>query len=436
MLLALRVKNFRSIRDPQELNLRRTRPALPEKLGVGYEAWDRLVTPVVSIYGANASGKTSFIEALRFLLRCIRKSQGWEPGEAIDRTPFLLDLGSRNEPTELEVEFAMNGDRYQYGFSVNDSEFVAEWLYVYKSAKPTVLFERGVNDEGSWTFGRSLKGQNNSIAKRTRPNALFLSAAASDAHELMTRVFEHLIDNVLIYNSSGYEHAHSKLSTRMFKDKKFAGQLTEILRASDTGIRGVHIEVNDQTPEQRKEIRGQLVASGMSEKRADTILDQWEADTKYVLSFEHQAGEGVHRLPLEVESTGTQALLSHGEAVLDALTTGGVCVFDEIDTSLHPLLVAELVRLFQSPATNPLQAQIIFTTHEASLLDPGGSTPGSLDRDQVWVTQKDDFGSTNLTAFSDFKPRPNENLRRGYMSGRFGGLPLIPSDKGYAEAIS
>ncbi|MET4145481.1 AAA family ATPase [Arthrobacter sp. UYCo732] len=435
MLLALRVRNFRSIREAQELNLRRTKPVSPDFLGPGHETWDPLVTPVAAIYGANASGKTSLVEALKFVLHAIRKSQGWEPGAKIDRQPFLLDQWSRQETSEVELEFLMDGERYQYGFGVNADEFVTEWLYVYRSTKPTVLFERGVNEDEYWTFGRSLKGQNMSIAKRTRPNALFLSAAASDAHEFLTKVFAFFTTKIRVYNSSAYEGAHTELPARMYEDDDFTRRLTEILKVSDTGIRGAHIEVNAQSPEDRLEIRNRLIEGGMGERRAEEILDRWQADTKFVLSFEHQAGDRVQTLPLEAESTGTQALLSHAEAVLDALADGGVCVFDEIDTSLHPLLVAELIKLFQTPATNPLQAQIIFTTHEASLLDPGGSAQGSLDRDQVWVTQKDEFGGTNLIAFSEFKPRPNENLRRGYMSGRFGGLPLIKSDSGYAEAV-
>lgn len=436
MLLALRIKNFRSIRDPQELNMRRTRPASAEILGPSLDLWDPLITPVAAIYGANASGKTSVIDALGFIVRAVRRSQNWEPGSKIERSPFLLDQHSRQEPSEFELEFVMDKARYQYGFALDDDRVLSEWLYVYKSAKPTVLFERGVNDDEYWTFGRALKGQNSLIAKLTRPNALFLSSAASNAHESLTVVYEWITRSLRIYHSSAYEGAHQTLTARMYEDRDFAEKLTEILKASDTGICGVSIEVNAMTKQDRQELMKSLVDNGMTEDQANGALDKWLRESQFVLSLEHQAGDQVQTLPFEAESTGTQALLSHAEAALDALADGGVCVFDEIDTSLHPLLVAELVRLFQAPETNPRQAQIVFTTHEASLLDPGGSTRGTLDRDQVWVTDKDASGSTTLTAFSEYKPRPNENLRRGYMSGRFGGLPLIKSDKGYASAVA
>ena len=434
-MLALRIKNFRSIRDPQELNLRRTKPHVPDHNRSELDAWDPLVTPVAAIYGANASGKTSVIDALRFIVRTVRTSQSGEPGAKIDTIPFLLDNHSRQEPSEFELEFLMDGNRHQYGFSLDNNHVLSEWLYVYRSAKPTVLFERGVNEDEYWTFGRSLKGQNALIAKLTRPNALFLSAAATNAHELLTHIFNYVTKTIRVYNSSAYEGAHTKLTARMHADPAFAKRLTDILKVSDTGIRGASIEVNSMTSQERDDLRKLLIEGGMTEDQSERALERWNTEKSLVLSLEHQAGEAVQPLPFDAESTGTKALLSHAEAVLDALADGGVCVFDEIDTSLHPLLVAELIRLFQTPVTNPRQAQIIFTTHEASLLDPGGSMPGSLDRDQVWVTEKDETGSTSLTAFSEYKPRRDENLRRGYLSGRYGGLPLIKSDSGYAVAV-
>lgn len=426
MFLAFRVKNFRSIRDALELEFRRTKPLeIDEDLQSGN--WDLSVNAVTAIYGANASGKTSILDALGFFLGFIDDSQEGKPGAPIEREAFVLDASSRSEPTELELEFLFRGVRHQYGFSVSDTSVQAEWLYVYNSSKRTILFDRDSSEENPYFFGRALKGQNQIISTLTRSNALFLSSAATNAHPMLTDIYRHLDKSVGLYNSAGYEAAHKELTSRMYESESLTTRLLAVLQASDTGISNITIDIREMSPNERKDLAARLVSSNVakSEKDADGLLDRFLEDQKYKLQFQHLGSDGEYPLSLENESTGTRALLSHADAVFHALDSGGVCIFDEIDTSLHPMLVAELVSLFQSPATNPLQAQLIFTTHEDSLLDASGADERVLDREQVWVTDKDRNGVTKITPLSDFKPRTQENLRRGYRGGRYGGLPLV-----------
>jgi len=137
----------------------------------------------------------------------------------------------------------------------------------------------------------------------------------------------------------------------------------------------------------------------------------------------HQAGGQRYQLPLSLESDGTRAMLCHAFVIDEVLRTGATAVFDEIDASLHPLLVRELIRTFQDRELNPLQAQLVFTTHDVSLMDAGYGNGAQLGRDEIWFTDKDLAGHSTLVACVDYMPRARENLARRYMSGRYGGIP-------------
>jgi AAA15 family ATPase/GTPase len=125
------------------------------------------------------------------------------------------------------------------------------------------------------------------------------------------------------------------------------------------------------------------------------------------------------------ESSGTQLFFSLAGPLLDILEKGRVLVVDELDSSLHPLLVQRVVDMFQSPATNPNGAQLIFTTHDSSLLDSQ-----KMRRDQIWFTEKDNAQISHLFPLLDFSPRKGEALEKNYLSGRYGGIPILDPMKG------
>jgi AAA15 family ATPase/GTPase len=139
-------------------------------------------------------------------------------------------------------------------------------------------------------------------------------------------------------------------------------------------------------------------------------------------------------MSLADQSQGTIALLGYAEPVLDTLERGGLLVIDEVDASLHPKLTANLIRLFQEPRTNPRGAQLLLTTHDASLLGRMGGDE-ILKRDQVWFVEKNEYGETALFPLSDFKPRQQENRERRYLGGSYGAVPFL-SDERFAEAVA
>jgi len=145
-----------------------------------------------------------------------------------------------------------------------------------------------------------------------------------------------------------------------------------------------------------------------------------------VLELMHRSREGLVPMPFERESRGTRAWVCLAGAMLWALEQGAVLLLDELDASLHPRLTLEMVRLFQDPDRNPRQAQLIFNTHDTTLLGTLLGEP-ALHRDQVWFVEKDREGATHLFPLTDFKPRKFENLERGYLQGRYGAIPFVSS---------
>jgi hypothetical protein len=218
-------------------------------------------------------------------------------------------------------------------------------------------------------------------------------------------------------------------------------QVKALLRHADLGISDVQIQRREFTEEQRKRILkvAKAMLSDGSEASAPTFEDDFiEREFERVsttVKLHHACDDGTS-VPLDFddESLGTKSLVALSGPVLQALDLGFTLLVDEVDTSLHPRIVAEVVGLFQSPVTNPAQAQLIFTTHDTSLLNSTVDERPLLDRDQVWLVEKDRTGATSVYPLSDFSPRKHENLERGYLQGRYGGVPFI-DDEGLRQEL-
>lgn len=415
MLIDFAVANFRSIRDRQSLNLYRSPRAQRERANEGWRRPDLL--PVVAIYGGNAAGKTSFIDAIALLVSAVDDSYAsWKPkGGTEGREPFLLDRTHADQPTEIEVEFvADDGHEYRYGFAIDDERVVSEYLHVFRTRRRSVLFERYLDD---YKFGDSFRGPASLLRETTRSNALFISAAAAAGLEATAPAHEWISEKLRLYAATDYRAEHHHLKERIGEDENYRALMVALMGAADLGVVGIDVKRTELPSEERTRLR-KVVESRGDLGDYDDILRSIELE----LVLRHR-GDGVDvDLPFDVESDGTHALLSFGSLAFRALARGTVCVVDEIDTSLHPLLVRELISVFADARVNTNQAQLIFTSHDVSVLGPG--TP--LEREAVWVTEKSQEGATTLLALTEFgTPRREENLERGYLTGRFGGLPNL-----------
>jgi AAA15 family ATPase/GTPase len=418
MLLSFGVENFMAFRDSQELSLRRAKASDR----ADDSSWDMGVSPVVAVYGPNASGKSTLVRALSQLRRAVHDSYTrWDVDDGTNVVPFLLDAESRQGPTSLEIEVrAGDGMDYQYGFTMDGSAVLAEWLYVYRTSRRTLLFRRDGDD---LTFGPSFRETRGlREAARARANALTLSVAAQHGNEMTLPVYREVTKGLRVYDAHPHHRGRQAVMNLVESRSELLGDVIQLIRNADLGI--TDIDIATMPEEVETQLRQKLTGAGITTDRIDQILRE---NTRQ-LQIAHSSAAGTDFLPLQFESEGTQALLSFAPVVIDALREGATVVIDEVDTSLHPSMVRALVELFVSPRTNPRQAQLIVTTHDTSLLGSNGFTR-ILDRDQVWLTEKDSrTGAAELVAVSEYSPRKNENLERGYLTGRYGGLPRLPAD--------
>ena len=414
MLVEFRVKNFRSLRDEQVLSLVAStdRTLLDtHALGTGLKAAPHLLKSAV-VYGANASGKSNLIRALQYMRGVVLESAALQPGQTFDRLqPFKLDAASASQPTEFEVTFILDGVRYQYGFAMTSQRIVSEHLLVYKAFKPQRWFERHFATESGkdmYDFGPGLKGAKNLWEGATRPNALFLSMAAQLNSDALRPVFDWFVKRLVIFNEQS--QLSPQFSVQMLKREEQRKAICEFLRAADISIADIEVATKQAMVHT---IHFDLAAGKREETASEQVVDE--------IKFHHVTKHGNAVFDLADESGGTRNLLFLAGPVLDILNKGLTLVIDELDTSLHTLLVQALVRLFHRPEVNTGGAQLIFTTHNTSLLD----AYGLFRRDQIWFVEKRPDQGSSLYPLLDFSPRKNEALERGYLQGRYGALPFL-----------
>lgn len=414
MLIEFRVKNFRSLRDEQVLSLVASKDKFLQEthtLSTGLSAAPHVLKSAV-VYGANAGGKSNLIKALQYMRGVVLESATViQPGQTYAVQPFRLDDRSGSQPTTFEITFLLEGVRYQYGFSMTPQRIVSEHLLVYKAFKPQRWFERHFDEQTGkdvYDFGPGLKGAKSLWEGATRPNALFLSMAVQLNSDTLRPVFDWIANGLVIFNEQSKPSPQT--SIQMLQHSEGRRQICDFLSAADISISDIEVV--------KRKVPGQTVHFDLVAGKTEVLNEEVE---EHHLRFSHVTEHGKAVFDLLDESNGTRSLLFLSGPVLDILTKGLTLVIDELDTSLHTLLVRELVNLFHRPEINTGGAQLIFTTHDTSLLD----APNLFRRDQVWFVEKDQDQATSLVALSEFSPRKNEALERGYLMGRYGGVPFL-----------
>jgi len=419
MLLKFRFSNFRSFRAEQELSLIANRLAgsgdgLFSPPGLGEQ-----VLPVAAIYGANASGKTAVIKAFDFLASAVWFSHTqWQPGQRIPVEPFAGDDPAI--PCEFSVDFLLDGVRHQYGFSANSQAILREWLYAYPKGKRQLWFSRGEN--GPISFGAKMPGENKVIEGLVRKNSLFLSAAAQNNHAALSPVYAWFSESELFEigrNAMGGRSSFRAMldAAQFCQEETDRSTIARLLTQADLGIADLALEETEMTRNMRE------YKEYEESHHSKPLLDYSWPETWKEVRLLHRVGNRTIPFEAEQESSGTLAYLALLGPVVNLLRNGGVLLVDELDASLHPLMAVQIIRLFNSPASNPRSAQLIFNTHDTNLL-----SSGDLRRDQIWFTEKDSAGSSHLYPLTDFKPRRQENLENGYLQGRYGAIPFIHPD--------
>lgn len=418
MLIEFRVKNYRSIRDEQVLSLVASSDV--ELLDNTHDTGKLRLLKSAAIYGHNASGKSNIIRAIHFARNIILNSAQMAPKETFDEKPFLLDKAFSEKPSEFEFTFIHEGIRYQYGFTLDQEKIHQEWLYSYPKEYKRTLFER---QKQKWNMAASnLKGAKSELANKTRPNALFLSVAAQWNHEQLTNIFEWFKDHLRVVRSKTNFVPVTQYLLLKDKSETIHKYIELFLRSADLGIS------NFQTEKLKIDIDDLKFPSDMSIEARNKILENIERFPPTRTEFTHFNFETNYQtsIPLEEESDGTKRLFELCGPWLDAVTNGMTVFIDELEASLHPLLTRKLMTFFHDKDINKTNAQLIFTTHDTTLLDPE-----IIRRDQIWFTEKMRNGATELFSLSDFKGvRKDEALQKNYLTGRYGAIGIIEAFKG------
>lgn len=419
VLLAFRAKNVRSFRDELELSMVASRLADPAV--TRHVAWREGgkpvgVLPAAGIFGANASGKTNVLRAMSDMREHVLTSfRLGSPTGGMPQRPFRLDPRAEQAPTSFEIDLVLDGVRHEYGFVIDRHRVLEEWAFHYPRGRPTLLFRRN-RDEVE--LGARDRAKGRAVQELLRPNALFLSTAASANHALLLPLYAWFQRNLLLAQAESRSYRQA-FTTALLEDPERREQVLALLQAADLGITGATVREMDETLKERLE-QAVRILTGEDGTDGEPVIEFQDFEVR----LRHQGSDRDVELHSMDESLGTLVWFGLVGPVVEALADGSVLLADELDASLHPALVAQLVRLFQQPETNPRRAQLIFNSHDVSLLGEPG-TDRLLGRDQVWFTEKRDDGSTRLYSLTDLDPRKDEAIGRRYLAGRYGATPIL-----------
>lgn len=421
MLIQFSVKNFMSFKEQAILALNpSTDKEHPENINEknGFEAAN-----TIAIYGANASGKTSIFKAMTAAVNLIKNSNLIQVNQPLYTVmPFKFDKKSVKEPSEFEFIFvADDGNRYVYGFTADSQKIHEEYLYQYKSKKPSMIFERS---EEKYEF-KSQKSILEPLVRFNTPNKLFLATATNWNTESTMVPYKWLSEKILTFTDA---NVLTDLSLNLYKGAQKDEYLSfteNLLQAADINISKININVKrTKMGMPFGIIAPQIVSNGQQVPLvAEQELEQIEVMT------EHKIGEGdsqsVYSLALAEESLGTNQLFILGPILKKAFEKGMAVFIDEIDKSLHTFIVKHVINMFRDKEINKSGAQLIFTTHDTSLL-----SLSTFRRDQVYFTEKNNkTGASDLYSLDEFSVRKTENIEKGYLLGRYGAIPYIRGEE-------
>lgn len=419
MLLDFSVENFCCYAEETTLGLiRDSLKTLTPRAG---STWQEQTWRVAALFGANASGKSTLLDALD----CLHHAVGGERG--ILHQPFSLDHDHVVRPSRYTITFTHEGERYSYSVEAQAWGIAREELWAAGQRWRKVFIRTQAQGDDSPTIeaGASLKGATHEVGRITTIKDLFLAVALKYKHATLAPVARSLRAMRFIHHSDQERSDRLKwvMSRLAEAPEQWTGIANAVAQAADLGIVGVELEERE-VPQEVLEVLRRLPWNEEDNEDAD-IPDEVLKELQRHLVFRHTGADGEeYRLAIGQESQGTQTWLATVGPALDALRLGQVLVVDELDASLHPTLTATLVELFKDPELNTRGAQLVFTTHDTSLLD--NSPVQLLESSEVWLCEKGANGASELFTVSDFSStRKGTNKQRRYLAGAFGAVPRV-----------
>ena len=430
MLIQFSVGNFRSFSDIQTFSL----VAAPlssfgdlDQSNVFAAGKDFSLLRSAAVYGANASGKSNLFRALNFLKVMASKSlTTLEEGESIPTEPFLLSTETENEPSFFEIIFMVGKKQYRYGMEADANTIVSEWLYHKPSSRESALFVRE---------GQEIKSNKVSfkegvpLEKSVAPNHSFLAVCATLQGKIAQSIVNWFRNLNVVSGLKDRSYTQYTLGQLIRGEDK--SEIEEFLRKLDVCLDRVKLEFPEGAPKIPR--KGQVRVNLVSSSEVPALLESDEKATPLEILMPtpkwDEAGKIVGEANLHLAqhaSEGTQKLFAFSGPLVDTLKHGKILFVDEFDARLHPIMSCALVKLFNSPETNPRNAQLVFATHDTNLL-----SSRLLRRDQIWFAEKDEQGATNLYSLAQFRlengelPRKDSSFESDYIRGKFGAIPFI-----------
>ncbi|MEH2275528.1 MAG: ATP-binding protein [Nostoc sp.] len=365
-----------------------------------------------AIYGANASGKSNLATALNFMRWfMINSSKETQSTEKIGVERFQLSTETEAKPSFFEIVFLMNGKRYRYGFEATRDKVVSEWLFYVPKSRETKLFERKLD---KISVSKTYKADG--IQQKTRQNALFLSVSAQFNVQIAERILDWLTNRVALIsalNDTGYRG----YTVSCLIDNENKDEILQLLKKLDLGFSDVTVEESeitaDSLPKGLPDELKNLILNGKGKlSSVQTIHQKFDGKGNYVSTE-------IFNLD-EQESEGTKKVFSLAGPLVDTLKNSQVLIIDEFDARIHPLISRAIVELFNSNETNQNNAQLIFMTHDTNLLNNK-----LFRRDQIWFTEKNRYGATDLYSLAEYKIPDDAPFESDYIQGRYGAIPYI-----------
>ncbi len=398
MLVNFTFKNFRSFKN--EMTLSMEAAPIQELSDAVVKSCDEELLPVAVMYGANSSGKSNVLKALKAMRDVLLNSVRLNPKDRLDAEPFSLDLTSGDEPTSFEIQFTLNGSRFRYGFDYTADAVIAEWLYEKRPGEREFeLFLRSGND---FKISKTRFAEGLGKQSATPDNRLFVSLVA----QLNGKVSQAILDwfSNIDYMSGMYGKGYAgKTLEMLFLKQNGASEITSFFEETNLGF--MELDVEPESGDEKK-------------MKSETVHRLYDADGNYV---------GTRRFPTEkMESEGTKKIIEIAGPIFDTILNGKILIVDELDAKLHPFLTRKIISLFMDKDINSKGAQLIFATHDTNLLNIQ-----YLRRDQIWFTEKDKSDSTDLYSLVEFrddagnKVRNDRNIEKDYINGRFGAIPFM-----------
>lgn len=393
MLVMFRFKNFGPFKDEVVFDMRaiKTYKEHPYNL-IALEKNEDLLK-VASIYGANASGKTNFMQAYKCFRDIIRSSfqnNNKDGSESVLKEhfmPFLFDEDSIEKNTEFEAIYRVDNFEYKYGFIYNDDYIAYEWLYRTSVAtgRQSVILERS-SDEIK--LGSIVRKTCDKYISEIDSDVLALSFFSS--LRLKTHYFKDVVECVLsILPISLSCDGQAKALLDIYFEEDFTDEekprLLKFLNAIDVGIKDIKVEKN----------------------KRDVV----------VYTCHNGINNVQYKVPLDIESDGTKRAISIYSLLRLAVLYNSGLIIDEFNNQLHPLLQKYLINLFYEEST---RGQLIYTTHDTTLLDRQ-----FMRRDQVWFAAKNEFGESSIYSLAEFKIRNDKSFGKDYLGGVYGGIPFL-----------